>query len=61
MRRRNPFANRRVPSARQLRRAATASPRQQARVVGRLKAAAARQIKEGLEEKLAVRAARETE
>jgi hypothetical protein len=49
---RNPFANRRPLGARQLRRATAASPRQQARAVGRLKAVAAKQIKEGLREKL---------
>lgn len=52
---RNPFANRHPLSARQLRRAAAASPQQQARAVGRLKAQAAHKIKEGLREKLAAR------
>ena len=52
---RNPYDNRRAPSARTLRRAATLSPRQQARAVDRLKATADRMIREGLEETLAQR------
>ena len=52
-RRRNPYANRRAPSARAIRRATALSPRQQTRVIRRLSAAANRMIREGLEEKLA--------
>lgn len=55
MRRRNPYAHRRAPSARALRRAAALSPRQSARAIGRLKSNASRLISEGLREKLAER------
>lgn len=54
-RRRNPFAHRRAPSARALRRAAALSPRQSARAIGRLKSNANRLISEGLREKMAAR------
>jgi hypothetical protein len=53
MRRHNPYANRRTLSARQLRRAATPSPRQKTRIVDALKATAAREIKKGLADKIA--------
>lgn len=52
-RRRNPYANRRAPSARARRRRAALSPRQEARVIRGLKFAANHLIQKGLEEKLA--------
>ena len=57
MKHKNPYANRRAPSARALRRANTLSPRQQARTLDRLKVTADRMIREGLEETLARRLA----
>lgn len=56
MKHRNPYANRRAPSARALRRAAALSPRQEARTIRRLKSAANRLIEAGLAEKIARRA-----
>ncbi len=55
-RHRNPYANRRVPSARSRRRALTLSPRQEARAIRRLKSAANRMIAAGLAEKIAQQA-----
>ena len=45
---RNPYANRRQPSARQRRRAAEPSTRQATRIIDALKATAAREIKKSL-------------
>lgn len=52
-RRRNPYANRRVLSSRASRRAAVLSPRQETRLIHRLRATANRLIQKGLAEKLA--------
>ncbi len=53
MKYRNQFANRRRPSVRALRRAATPSPRQERRIVLGLRATAAREIKRGLAGRIA--------
>ena len=57
MKHKNPYANRRAPGARAVRRAAALSPRQQTRAITRLKAKADRLIRKGLEETLAQRGA----
>ncbi len=56
MRNRNPYARRKLMSARQLRRAAAPSPRQRARIVSGLKEVAAREIKKGLADRIAEQA-----
>ena len=56
-RRRNPYANRRAPGARAIRRATTLSPRQQEHVIRRLKVVADRLIAPGLARKLAAQTA----
>ena len=53
MKHRNPFANRRHPSARARRRAAAPSPRQERRIVQSLRDTAAREIKKGLASRIA--------
>lgn len=52
---RNPFANRKPPSARKRRRALAVSPQRQARAIRRLKANAQRLITEGLKEQIEAR------
>ncbi len=53
---RNPYARRKPLGARQLRRAAALSPRQQARIMRGLKETAAREIKRGLADTIAAHA-----
>ena len=54
MRQRNPYARRKLLSARQLRRAAAPSPHQRARTIQRLQADAHRLIADGLAKRLEV-------
>ena len=53
MKHKNPYANRRAPGARAIRRATTLSPRQQEHVIRRLKVVADRLIEQGLARKIA--------